>query len=320
MFAIGGTSTNEFWRAAGSIAATLDDTNAETCCAHNLMKLSRLLFFHQQDPRYVDYYERALYNQILGSKQDEPDAERPLATYFIGLAPGAVRDFTPKEGATCCEGTGLESATKYQDSIYFRTADDSGLYVNLYCASSLDWAARGVTISQQTDFPVEQGTTLRIDGDATFDLHLRVPSWAAKGFHLTINGQAHPGEAMPGTYLTISRNWRSGDTVRISMPFTLRAEPAPDEPEVQALMYGPIHLVARDPRRTFLEFSLDPGADQSGDLIGALTPVPGKPLHFDLGGIELAPFFEGTTDAFHSYFRRTEPRFVASGDSWEKPR
>jgi DUF1680 family protein len=311
MYSIGGTSDREFWRARDVIAGALTDVNAETCCAHNMLKLSRALFAHEQDPKYMDYYERTLLNQVLGSKQDQPAAEQPLVTYFIGLAPGSVRDFTPKQGTTCCEGTGMESATKYQDTIYLQQADNSGVYVNLYSPSTLRWSARGVTITQTTEFPFEQGSTLRITGNATFDLHLRLPLWARAS--VTVNGQPVPGDATPGRYLTICRAWRTGDTVRVRLPFTLRAERALDQPDVQSLMYGPIHLVARDPRTSMLEFSLYRNASLSGDLAGNLTPIAGKPLHYLLGGVELAPFFEGTTDAFHSYFRRVEPRVVFGG-------
>ncbi|RPE45877.1 beta-L-arabinofuranosidase (glycosyl hydrolase family 127) [Streptomyces sp. Ag109_O5-1] len=106
MYGIGGTSTGEFWKARDVIAGTIGATTAESCCAYNMLKLSRALCFHEQDPAYMDYYERALYNQVLGSKQDRADAEKPLVTYFIGLTPGHVRDYTPKQGTTCCEGTG----------------------------------------------------------------------------------------------------------------------------------------------------------------------------------------------------------------------
>jgi DUF1680 family protein len=310
MFGIGGTSTAEFWRARGVVAGALSDSTAETCCAHNMLKLSRQLFLHEQSPKYFDYYERALFNQILGSKQDRADAELPLMTYFIGLTPGAVRDFTPKQGTTCCEGTGMESATKYQDSVYFRTADDSGLHVNLYSPSVLKW--KGITVTQTTGFPVEQGSTLRIKGRARFDLSLRVPAWAGE-FVVTVNGERQRVNALPGTYVTLSRSWRDGDVVRVGMPFALRAERTPDQPLVQSLMYGPIHLVARDERREFLEFGLLGRAALSGDLAGNLQPVAGSPLHFRLGEVELAPFFEGTEHAFHSYFRRTEPKIVFAG-------
>ncbi|MEK8225778.1 hypothetical protein NKG05_06415 [Oerskovia sp. M15] len=141
-----------------------------------------------------------------------------------------MRDFTPKQGTTCCEGTGMESATKYQDSVYFRAADDSALYVNLFSPTMLDWGSKGVTITQATAYPVEQGTTLTVRGSAAFDLKVRVPSWVQAGFEVTVNGQVQAVEATPGTYLTLSRSWADGDTVAISMPFTLRTEKALDNP------------------------------------------------------------------------------------------
>ncbi|MFE0924925.1 beta-L-arabinofuranosidase domain-containing protein [Streptomyces mutabilis] len=314
MYAIGGTSTGEFWKARDVIAGTIGDTTAESCCAYNLLKLSRTLFFHDQDPAYMDYYERALYNQVLGSKQDRPDAEKPLVTYFIGLTPGHVRDYTPKQGTTCCEGTGMESATKYQDSVYFAAADGGALYVNLYSPSTLTWAERGVTVTQTTEYPREQGSTLTIDGgSASFALRLRVPSWATAGFRVTVNGRAVPGTPVPGSYFTVSRTWRRGDTVRVRVPFRLRVEKAVDDPSLQALFHGPVNLVARDPSTGLLECGLYRNAGLSGDLLHTLTPVPGRPLHYTLDGTEWAPFAEGTEEPTHAYFRRSEPRVVFGG-------
>jgi DUF1680 family protein len=313
MFSIGGTSQGEFWKERDRIAAFLNATDAESCCAYNMLKLSRELFFKDQNPAYMDYYERALFNQVLGSKQDRESAELPLATYFIGLQPGAVRDFTPKQGTTCCEGTGLESATKYQDSVYFTAADGSALYVNLYMPSTLRWAAKNVTVTQKTSFPFEQRTTLQVAGSGQFELRLRVPAWATAGFAVRVNGAPAEATATPGTYLRIARAWKDGDAVEVEMPFTLRAERAQDDPSVQNLMYGPVHLVARDSRSELLAFGLYGTAKLNGDLAPAVQPVPGKPLHFTLAGVELAPFLEGTEDAFHSYFRRTEPSVVFGG-------
>ncbi|MFE0786223.1 beta-L-arabinofuranosidase domain-containing protein [Streptomyces mutabilis] len=314
MYAIGGTSTGEFWKARDVIAGTIGETTAESCCAYNLLKLSRTLFFHDQDPAYMDYYERALYNQVLGSKQDRPDAEKPLVTYFIGLTPGHVRDYTPKQGTTCCEGTGMESATKYQDSVYFAAADGGALYVNLYSPSTLTWAERGVTVTQTTEYPREQGSTLTIDGgSASFALRLRVPSWATAGFRVTVNGRDVPGTPVPGSYFTVSRTWRRGDTVRVRVPFRLRVEKAVDDPSLQALFHGPVNLVARDPSTGLLECGLYRNAGLSGDLLHTLTPVPGRPLHYTLDGTEWAPFAEGTEEPTHAYFRRSEPRVVFGG-------
>jgi DUF1680 family protein len=273
MYGIGGTSTGEFWRARDVIAGTISSTTAETCCAYNLLKLSRTLFFHEQDPRYMDYYERALFNQVLGSKQDRPDAEKPLVTYFIGLTPGHVRDYTPKQGTTCCEGTGMESATKYQDSVYFQKADGGALYVNLYSSAALTWAEKGVTVTQTTGFPFEQGSTLTIGGGgAAFDLLLRVPSWATAGFRVTVNGRAVSGTPRPGSYFRVSRTWRAGDVVRVAFPYRLRVERALDDPSLQTLFLGPVNLVVRDPATTYLELGLYRDAALSGDLLPSLTP------------------------------------------------
>ncbi|MFF1679278.1 beta-L-arabinofuranosidase domain-containing protein [Streptomyces sp. NPDC058256] len=311
MYGIGGTSTAEFWKARGVVAGTISDTNAESCCAYNLLKLSRMLFFHEQDPKYMDYYERALYNQVLGSKQDKADAEKPLVTYFIGLTPGHVRDYTPKQGTTCCEGTGMESATKYQDSVYFKAADGGALYVNLYSPTTLNWSEKGVTVTQTTDYPREQGSTITVGGgSAAFALRLRVPSWATAGFRVTVNGVAVSGTPVAGSYFTVSRTWRGGDVVRVSVPFRLRVEKALDDPSLQALFFGPVNLVARNSATSYLPFGLYRNAALSGDLLPTLTPVTGKPLHYTLDGTEFAPFSEGTEDPTHAYFRRTEPRLV----------
>lgn len=311
MYGIGGTSTAEFWRARGVVAGTISDTNAESCCAYNMLKLSRMLFFHEQDPKYMDYYERALYNQVLGSKQDKADAEKPLVTYFIGLTPGHVRDYTPKQGTTCCEGTGMESATKYQDSVYFKAADGGALYVNLYSPTTVNWSEKGVTVTQTTDYPREQGSTITIGGgSAAFALRLRVPSWATAGFRVTVNGGAVSGTPVAGSYFTVSRTWRGGDVVRVSIPFRLRVEKALDDPSLQTLFYGPVNLVARNAGTSYLPFGLYRNAALSGDLLPTLTPGTGKPLHYTLDGTEFAPFSEGTEDPTHAYFRRTEPRLV----------
>ncbi|WAU81738.1 glycoside hydrolase family 127 protein [Streptomyces sp. Qhu-G9] len=311
MFGIGGTSTAEFWKARGVVAGTISDTSAESCCAYNLLKLSRMLFFHEQDPKYMDYYERALYNQVLGSKQDRADAEKPLVTYFIGLTPGHVRDYTPKQGTTCCEGTGMESATKYQDSVYFKKADGSALYVNLYSPTTLTWSEKGVTVTQTTDYPREQGSTLTIGGgSAAFELRLRVPSWATSGFRVTVNGSAVSGTPAAGSYFAVSRTWRAGDVVRVTIPFRARVEKALDDPGLQTLFYGPVNLVGRNSATSYLQFGLYRNAALSGDLLPSLAPVAGKPLHYTLNGTEFAPFFEGTEDPTHAYFRRSEPKVV----------
>jgi uncharacterized protein len=316
MYSIGGTSQAEFWRARGAVASTLNRVdNAETCCAHNMLKLSRELFIRESDPKYMDYYERTLFNQILGAREDVDDAELVRTTYFIGLGSGSVRDFTPKLGTTCCEGTGMESLTKLQDTVYaVGTAPDT-VVVNLFAPSTLDWAERGIQVEQATTFPYSPTTTLTVRGSGVFALSVRIPGWAKRGVSVVVNGQAAGLTATPGSYLTLDRTWADGDTVKITVPLVLRSEPTPDDPGLQALHYGPVHLVARSSAQSQLGMSLSRYSGLSGDLSSALKPIAGSPLHFQLGSLHLAPFFEGTADPFHSYLRRSEPTIGFGGTS-----
>lgn len=168
-----------------------------------------------------------------------------------------------------------------------------------------------MTDTQTTSFPREQSTTLTIDGgSAAFALRLRVPSWATAGFRVTVNGSAVSGTPTPGSYFSVSRTWRSGDTVRISMPFRLRVEKAIGAPSLQTLQYGSINLVGRNSATSHLQLGLYRNAGLSGDLLPSLAPVSGKPLHFTLSGTEFAPFFEGTENPTQAYFRHSEPRVV----------
>ena len=183
----------------------------ETCATYNMLKLSRQLFMFEQDGKFMDYYEQALYNDILASVA-ENDAGN---TYHIPLNPGARKSFgnANMTGFTCCNGTALESSTKLQDSIYFRSNDDKALYVNLYVPSTLTWTQRNVVVKQNTNYPYADTTKLTISGRGAFDIKVRVPKWATKGFFVKINGKNKTVKATPGTYLTLRKTWKDGDTI-----------------------------------------------------------------------------------------------------------
>ncbi|MFD0309947.1 glycoside hydrolase family 127 protein [Streptomyces sp. NPDC127119] len=310
-YSLGGTGQGEMFRARGAIAATLDDKNAETCATYNMLKLSRQLFFHTPDPVYMDHYERGLTNHILASRRDTggaPSTSSPEVTYFVGMGPGVVREYG--NIGTCCGGTGMENHTKYQDSVYFRSADGNALYVNLYLASTLRWPEKGLVVEQTSDYPAEGVRTLILrEGGGTFDLRLRVPSWATAGFTVTVNGVPQRAEAVPGSYLTLTRNWRRGDRVGVLAPYRLRIERALDDPAVQSLFHGPVLLAARSQATGFRSFSFYKDFTLRGDLADAIDPE-GRPSHFTTHGLTLAPFHLADDARYHAYFRRAEPVVV----------
>ncbi|MEV0381640.1 beta-L-arabinofuranosidase domain-containing protein [Nonomuraea sp. NPDC050643] len=304
----GPTDNGELFGARGVIVGTLGTNNAETCPVYNLLKLSRSLFFHTADPKYMQYFERALYGQILASRRNTDSTTNPLVTYFIPMRPGASRSYGNL--GTCCGGTGLETHTKFQDSIYFRSADDSALYVNLYLASELRWPEKGFTVRQATNYPTDPAgvTTLTVEGTGRLAVKLRVPYWVEKGFTVRVNGTDQRVDARPGAYVTLDRTWRRGDRITIAMPFSLRVERALDIPTTQSIAYGPVPMVAKSDETTFREFSFYQDFTLSGDLAQAMTST--APMTFTTHGLPLVPFYVGDTDRYHAYFHRVEPRIV----------
>jgi uncharacterized protein len=258
----------------------------ETCATYNLLKLDRQLFMYDQTARYMDHYERALYNHILASVA-EADAGN---TYHVPLNPGAQKRFgnARMNGFTCCNGTALESNTKLQDTIYFRSVDNRTLYVNLYIPSTLRWSERDVVVQQMTDFPYADTTRLVVQGAGRFDIRVRVPRWATSGFFARINGRDEPLDAEPGTYVTLAREWRDNDTIELRMPFRFSLDPVMDQPNVASLFYGPILLAAEEsgPRTDWRQLTLD-----AGDIGSSISGDPGT-LRFTIDGVPFKPFYE----------------------------
>lgn len=258
----------------------------ETCATYNLLKLDRQLFMFDQTAKYMDHYERALYNHILASVAEDD----PGNTYHVPLTPGAQKRFgnARMNGFTCCNGTAIESNTKLQDTIYFRSADNRSLYVNLFVPSTLNWRARKVTVQQATDFPYSDTTRLTIQGGGQFDLKVRVPRWATAGFFVRINGREETVKAEPGSYLTLSRTWRANDTIELRMPFTFSLEHVVDQPNVASIFYGPVLLAAEEtgPRTDWRQVTLD-----ADDLARSIAGDPAT-LRFTIGDAVLKPFYE----------------------------
>ncbi len=234
----------------------------------------------------MDHYEQGLYNHILASVAEND----PGNTYHVPLNPGAQKQFgnADMSGFSCCNGTALESSTKLQDSIYFRSGDNKTLYVNLFVPSTLSWTERKMVVRQRTDFPYADTTRLEIKGGGRFDIKIRVPRWADRGFFVTINGREQSVKAVPGTYLTLSRNWRDNDAIELRMPFHFYLDPVVDQPNLASIFYGPVLLAAEEsgPRTDWRPVTLD-----AGDIGKSITGDPGT-LRFSTGDAALKPFYE----------------------------
>ncbi|KAI5920599.1 secreted protein [Camillea tinctor] len=298
-YAIGGNSEAEHFHDANAIAEWLDNDTAEACNSYNMLKLTRELWTVDPDPKFFDFYERALLNHLLG--QQDPSSAHGHITYFTPLNPGGRRGVGPAWGGGtwstdyesfwCCQGTGVETNTKLADSVYGRSGDDRTLYVNLFTPSKLTWAARGATVTQTTSYPAGDTTTLTIGGSGAWDLKIRIPGWVAGGASIAVNGaEATPADAAPGRYATVSRTWAPGDTVTVTLPMGLRVVPANDNQTLAAVAYGPTVLAGN-----YGDVAVGSAAPVLD--LGSLKQKSGGSLEFsgataDGQAVDLGPFYD----------------------------
>lgn len=288
----------------------------ETCCAYNLVKLSKdLNCYNPDNAQYLDYIERTLYNQIIGSLN--PDQYQTCYQYAVGL--NATKPFgneTPQ--STCCGGTGSENHTKYQQSAYF--ANDHTLWVGLYMPTTLHWKEKGVTIKQDCLWPAQHSAIKITEGEGNFTLKLRVPYWAIQGFSIKVNGKEVAKSYQPSTYVELEqKHWKVGDVVEIDMPFSKHIEYGADKLSsdvasldgtplktswVGTLMYGPL-VMAGTGAQTWNQATLNIDSRLSnitvGESNGVTTGAGANLLTLKLGGKEFQPDYYRNANSTHYY-------------------
>ncbi|GAA3828866.1 glycoside hydrolase family 127 protein [Sphaerisporangium flaviroseum] len=249
-YANGSNSQAEHFRAPNAIAGYLTRDTGEACNTYNMLKLTRELWtLSPTRADYFDYFENALLNHLLG--QQNPADSRGHVTYFTPLNPGGRKGVGPAWGGGtwstdynsmwCCQGTGIETNTKLMDSIYFHNG--TTLFVNLFAPSTLNWSQRGITVTQTTSYPVSDTTSLQVTGDVngSWTIQVRIPAWT-QGATISVNGVQQSIVTTPGTYASITRSWTSGDTVTVRLPMRVVLKAANDNPNLQAVTYGPVVL------------------------------------------------------------------------------
>lgn len=233
-YAIGGNSIAEHFEAQGM--ESLGVKTCESCNTYNMMRLTEHLFSWKQDSAYMDWYEDALFNHILGQQEPETGAKM----YFVSLLPGHHRVYEEKDNSWwCCTGTGMENPGRYTRVTYFENEDN--LYVNLYMANEYEWTKKGLKLVTETDYPTESTVKISVEeGNAKANIKLRVPSWC-DGMTAEAGSEIYKPDG--SGYITISREWAKGDTININIPMSVRTYYSRVDNQI-AYKYGPLTLAA----------------------------------------------------------------------------
>lgn len=324
-YSIGGVGTGEMFKTpyqqGNNILGNYSrGENCETCAAYNMLKLTKDLYnYDPDDAEYMDYYERTLINQIAASQShDTTDWMHNGTTYMLPIDPGQRRGYDSDYGGfTCCNGTGMENHVKYQAAAYAKSADT--LYVNLYMPTTVAWDEMGVSVKQETNFPSEH-SKLTVNGSGDFTMKLRVPYWATAGFEVQVNGETICTNPEVSTYVEIDRTWSDGDVVTINMPYTLHLDKTPDKVDgstVASLMYGPLVMVAKDDRSSYVPMNwytvvLSENLEESVEVVTGTDEeeVP----HLVTNGLHFYPMYDAYNYRYHAYVKVEDTKSVVNTD------
>lgn len=249
--------------------------SGESCCAHNLNKISDQIFTWTGDAKIGDEYEKRFVNCVLPQQNDATG----MFLYNLNLKQGALKGFgTRDDSFWCCYCSGIEAYSSLQNGAFYH--EGNKIYANNFLACTLEDDELGLSIKEETHFPDESkiNFTFELTEPKELVFNIRVPKWATGINKIMLNGEAIKEELKPSTYVSIGREFKSGDCVEVDFEFKLYTERMPDRPEYVAVKYGPNLLVG-----CTTPYNMFNGTEET--LIKKLKPT-GVPCEFELSMIK----------------------------------
>ena len=322
MLATTGANAGEFWIPPHKMAQYIGDNDQEFCTVYNMVRLADYLFRWTGDKKYSDYIESAIYNGFL----TQQNKFTGMPTYFLPLKAGSKKKWGSKRNDFwCCHGTMVQSPTLYPSLIYYIDEEEKSITVAQYIPSRADvkLGNDSIVISQTTDmmsynnqvfFDDHAGGeksrwSIRFDisgsGDEAFSVKLRIPSWSASEPKAVVS----KGDAVcsiENDHILIKAEKPADISVNVLFDAKVKALPLDDQPELAALVDGPIVLAGLTDK--------DRGFVYSGDVSNALYQrtehtyttyvwkqntyiTKDQPENF-----EMIPLYEVTDEAYTVYF------------------
>ena len=239
----GGSAAGEHWYNGADQQYRHVSWLQETCVTITWMRLCEKLLSITHDPFWADQLEKTFYNAYLASMNMEADT---FAAYTPLMGNRSAGHHHCKMHTNCCNANGPRGWLSVLNSFLACEGDD--VYLNFYMSGSaeVEFSEKGRRGSFRfyTRYPYDGAVMFHYTGDeAKFRLNLRIPAFAA-GATVKVNGKIPSGEAKPGAYFCVDREWRTGDNVEICLPLPVVMHRLHDH---VAFTRGPLCL-ARDTR------------------------------------------------------------------------
>ena len=274
----------------------------ELCCsAHWLYLNQRLHHLYPDVETYVAEIEKTLYNIVVANQ-----VKKKFIRYHAYIDIQKDCDFSTP--VSCCAGLGTRILGSLPEFVY--SIDPGGISVDLYYDSRITWQHKGeqCRLTTQSTQPAggDVNITLDVAPKGPLALRLRIPGWVRGEVEILLNGST-VGHGIPGSYYTLEREWRAGDSLCLTFPLCLRSSryrglDAVSGYERYAFEWGPLLLGAvgrLDARGRYLLIDQDPENPEVWAI-----PMEGKPGHFsvrDKPGCTLVPYYEIGDEVFTSY-------------------
>ncbi|MDQ0208756.1 glycoside hydrolase family 127 protein [Alkalicoccobacillus murimartini] len=224
----------------------------ETCASIGLVFWAQKMLELTPNGQYADIIERALYNgtisgiQLDGTKffYVNPLEVWPKAANHRHDYKHVKSERQPWFGCACCPPNIARLIASVGKYVY--SGKDNIGFVHLYIGSEtvLQLGEKKVEIKQTSDFPWNGDVTfdVSLESSSSFTLAFRIPGWA-HSYELWINGK-EAGSQLDNGYAYVTRNWESGDQVKLSIPMQVEILQAHPELRVNAgkvaLQRGPV--------------------------------------------------------------------------------
>jgi DUF1680 family protein len=237
----------------------------ETCAAVANDFWNERLFLLHGDAKYVDVLERTLYNGILSGVS----LDGKKFFYPNPLESNLQHQRSPWFGVACCPGNITRFLPSVPGYLYARAGD--ALYVNLFAANHAEIKmddGQTINVTEETRYPWDGAVklTLHLQKPSKFTVNMRIPGWARNEavpgglYRFTDNNTErvtlhvnHRKAAlkMEKGYAAISRKWKDGDSIELSLPMPVRRVAANDAVKADrgrvALQRGPIVFCLESP-------------------------------------------------------------------------
>ncbi len=215
----------------------------ETCAAISLMLWNHRMFLRSGDVKYMDVFERTLYNGFLSGVSFEGNTffyPNPLEADGVHKFNHGSCERSPWFDCSCCPVNVVRILPSLPGYIY--ATKENEIYINLYIGNTAELAIQNekISLTQETNYPWDGKVQITINESTNVAaiVKLRIPGWARNqvipgdiyqyidshvpSVSVLLNGKEVLVDMENGYVSLEKRKWKNGDRIEINFEMPVR--------------------------------------------------------------------------------------------------